>query len=234
MKTVLITGVSRGIGEALQFKFIKEGFNVLGTVYIGVDKVATDNDVGSRDEVPKTKIFKLDLSSPESIEQCVNEIIFAGTKIDILINNAGALFDEDDTSVIVEKLRKTLEVNLIGPIDFTERLISQINSGGQIINISSSAGSLEKAGRAESHYPYHYPSYKISKAGLNMYTCTLAQRLKKSNITVSSVHPGWVKTDLGGSEADITAEEAAEGIYGVIVSDKETGGFWFGKERMPW
>jgi NAD(P)-dependent dehydrogenase (short-subunit alcohol dehydrogenase family) len=234
MKTVLITGVSKGIGEALRLKFTKEGFDVLGTVYTGVGKINTETGTESCDGVPKAKIFELDLSSPESIERCANEIIETGTKIDILINNAGALFDEDDTSVIVDKLRKTLEVNLVGPIDFTERLISQINSGGQIINISSSAGSLEKAGRVESHYPYHYPSYKISKAGLNMYTCTLAQRLKKSDIIVSSVHPGWVRTDLGGPEADITAEEAALGIYSVVVSDKETGGFWFGKERMPW
>ncbi len=224
MKTVLITGVSKGIGEALFRKFTKEGFCVLGTVYSG-DSINRGGE---------SLIFKLDLSSPESISSCTSEIIATGKKIDILINNAGVLFDEDETSVVVDKLRKTLEINLIGPIDFTERLISSINPGGHIVNISSSAGSLEKATHAESHHPYHYPSYKISKTALNMYTCTLALRLKDSDITVSSVHPGWVKTDIGGQEADITPDQAAEGIFDVAVSRPETGKFWFGKEKLPW
>ena len=67
-----------------------------------------------------------------------------------------------------------------------------------------------------------------------MYTCTLALRLKDSDITVSSVHPGWVKTDIGGQEADITPDQAAEGIFDVAVSRPETGKFWFGKEKLPW
>lgn len=224
MKTVLITGVSRGIGQALAKKFLEEGFNVMGTIYSGVSLEQNEN----------LSVFNLDLSSPESIIKCTEEIIATGKKIDILINNAGVLLDEDETRVVVEKLRKTLEINLIGPIDFTERLIPSINPGGHIVNISSSAGSLEKATHAESHHPYHYPSYKISKTALNMYTCTLAMRLKDSDITVSSVHPGWVKTELGGMEADITPTQAAEGVYGVAISKPESGKFWFGKERMPW
>ena len=102
MKTVLITGVSKGIGEALRLKFVHEGFNVLGTVYTGFDKIVTETGTGSDGGASKAKIFKLDLSSPESIEQCANEIIATGTKIVVLINNAGALFDEDVRSVIVE------------------------------------------------------------------------------------------------------------------------------------
>ncbi len=224
MKTVFITGISKGIGRALMQKFLDEGFDVIGTAYSG--------------DVPETherlSIFNLDLASSQSITACADSVISTGKKIDILINNAGILADEDETTVVVDKLRRTLDVNLIGPVDFTERLVSSIVSGGHIINISSTAGSLELAGKGESHFPLHYPCYKISKAGVNMYTRTLALRLKKDDITVSSVHPGWTKTDMGGEEADITPEEAADGIYSIAVSKPETGGFWFRGERLPW
>lgn len=178
--------------------------------------------------------YHLDLSSPENIAKCVAEISRSEKKIDILVNNAGVLLDEEETNVIPEKLRKTLEVNLIGTIDFTERIIPLVNNDGHIINISSSAGSLGMADGTNSHYPRHYPSYKISKTALNMYTRTLAVRLKDAGIVVSSVHPGWVRTDMGGQEADISPEEAAEGIYYIAVSHPKTGQFWFKDERMPW
>lgn len=90
----------------------------MGTVYTVEDKIEAG------ESVVNSAIFKLDLSSPESIERCANEIIATGEKIDILINNAGALLDEDGTGVVIEKLRKTPDVDLVGPIDFTERLIS--------------------------------------------------------------------------------------------------------------
>lgn len=67
-----------------------------------------------------------------------------------------------------------------------------------------------------------------------MYTCILALRLKKDEITVSSVHPGWVRTNIGGPEADIEPEEVADDIYKLDVSKPKTAGFWFKGERLPW
>ena len=222
--TVLITGVGKGIGKALVEKFLKEGYFVIGTIFSG--------------EAPKHKnllTYELDLSKSESITTCAEGIAKSGKSIDILINNAGVMVDEEETKVIPEKLRKTLEINLIGTIGFTEQIIRLVNKGGHIVNISSQAGSLENAIRPNlSHSPYHYPSYKISKAALNMYTRVLALQLKDSDITVSSVHPGWVKTDMGGEEADITPEEAAEGIYKLSISKPETGQFWFRDKNISW
>ncbi|MDO8466604.1 MAG: SDR family NAD(P)-dependent oxidoreductase [bacterium] len=220
---VLITGTDKGIGKALAEKFLAEGHFVFGA-YLSEAFPASDASAS----------HQLDLSSPESIAECAKKISESGKKIDILINNAGILLDEDETRVLVDKLRETLEVNLIGTIDFTERVIPMIPKGGHIVNISSTAGSLEFAGTGKSHHPYHYPSYKISKAALNMYTRTLATALKDSEIIVSSVHPGWTKTAMGGQEADITSEEAAAGIYKFAISKPETGLFWFKGERLPW
>jgi NAD(P)-dependent dehydrogenase (short-subunit alcohol dehydrogenase family) len=91
---------------------------------------------------------------------------------------------------------------------------------------------LEETGH-HSHFLGHYPSYKISKTAINMYTRTLALRLK-DQVTVSSVNPGWVKTDMGGEDADITPEEATENIFKFAISKPDSGLFWFNGEMMPW
>jgi len=113
-------------------------------------------------------------------------------------------------------------------VHLTEKLIPYINRPGKIINISSSAGSLNRKSNV------YYPDYKISKAALNMYTKTLARRLESKNILVASIHPGWVKTDMGGQNADLTPEEAANNIYRRIITLKETGLFWFKQDKFPW
>lgn len=222
MKTILVTGVNKGIGRALAEKYLALGHEVIGTYF------STPPDYSHE----HLTLFPLDLSDSKSIEQCIVDITKLGKKIDILHNNAGALLDEGETTVVIEKLRKTLEINLIGTIDFTERVLPLMNKGGHIINTSSSAGSLKKG--VSSHWPGHYPAYKISKTALNMYTRTLADRLKDSGITVSSVHPGWVKTDMGGEEANVTPAEAADSLYTLALSHPETGKFWFNGEEFPW
>lgn len=223
MKTVLITGISRGIGKAIADRFLAEGWEVFGTSISGEVDFSSEN----------LPIFQLDLSVPMSIEACVQKISEQNKKIDILINNAGALFDEEEIVVVVDKLRKTLEVNLIGTIDFTERVIPLLSSDAHIINISSSAGSLAEA-LYESHELGHYPSYKISKTALNMYTRTLALRFKDEKKIVSSVHPGWVKTEMGGENAEITPEVAGKNIFDFAITRPESGGFWHDGKIMPW
>lgn len=87
-----------------------------------------------------------------------------------------------------------------------------------------------------SHYPYHYPAYKISKVAVNMYTRTLANRFQRDgkSVIVSSVHPGWVSTEMGGEEAPISPKEAAHDIFTFAISNPPTGGFWFKGEKLEW
>jgi len=224
MKTVLITGINCGIGRATALTFLNKGFRVFGTSQSGTADYAHEN----------LTIFALDLSDPQSIDACVREITTQETQLDILINNAGVLLDEDDTTLVPEKLRATLEVNLIGTADFTERLVPCLAPGAHIIFVSSTAGSLERTGHLQSHYPGHYPAYKISKTALNMYMRTLAMRLKDEHVIVSSVHPGWVRTNMGGPDADLSPEEAGEDIATFAVSTPETGNFWFKGKQLPW
>jgi NAD(P)-dependent dehydrogenase (short-subunit alcohol dehydrogenase family) len=228
MKNVLITGISRGIGKATAQKFLNEGYYVIGT--------SVSNDVDFTHE--NLKVIQLDLTDSDSIRKCVDEIEVLGLKIDILDNNAGMLFDDGETHLSIEKLRETLEINLIGTADFTERLVPFMNTKGHIIFISSSAGSISETDyTTHSHHPNQYPAYKISKAALNMYMRTLAMRLEKevAGIKVSSVHPGWVKTEMGGDDAPMTPEGAALHIFTTATNESiETGQFWYKGERYRW
>ena len=220
MKTIVITGISRGIGRALAERFLENGDFVIGTSTSGTCPVERD----------RLLTLQLDLANPENIAVCAKAIIDSGKKIDILINNAGIWSGVDENPTIdMGLLRKTLEVNLFGTIEFTERIIPIMNQGGHIVNVSSRMGSLEYCEKGG----INWPDYKISKAALNMVTKILAGRLA-GNITVSSVHPGWVKTDMGGSDADIEPEEAAEDIFKLAVSKPKSGQFWFKGEKFPW
>ena len=224
---VIITGVGKGVGLALAKKFLAEGFLVCGSFYENKPDFSDDNFFG----------FPLDLGSEKSRDEAVAELKKRSIKFDILINNAGVLLDDEETSVVLDKLRKTLGVNLIGAIDFTEKVLPLLSDTAHIVNVSSTAGSLgEMKNFIHSHAPFRYPAYKISKTALNMYTCTLALRMsrEKPGVVVSSVHPGWVKTDMGGEDADMSPSQAADGIYNTAISRPESGGFWFSGERVPW
>lgn len=224
MKTVLITGVSRGIGKAVAKKFLDNGWFVIGTSTSGLANRDSEN----------LSLIKLDLSDPKSIEEASRAISNQGKKIDILVNNAGVLHEKGNPIKIeMESLRSTLSVNLLGTIDFTEHIIPLINSGGHIVNISSQMGSFQTK-ELGARSAGSYPSYRISKAALNMYTHALSGRLEKEGVKVSSIDPGWVRTDMGGPEGERSPEEAAEDVFNLINSDGESGKFWHKGKIREW
>lgn len=224
MKTAVITGASRGIGMATAKKFLAEGYKVIGTSRTGEINLEHSN---------LTKIA-LELSSSESIEKATQQIGNVAESIDVLVNNAAVALDTWDTGVNLEKVRKTFEINLFGLIDLTEKLVSLMSRGGHIININSRYGSFSMPIDDDSSI-----GYRMAKAALNMYTRFLAERLKKQEVIVSSLDPGWVKTDMGNSGAseefgapDREPEEPANEIFDIVQNVRETGKFWYkGKER---
>ena len=223
MQTILITGGSKGIGYATVKKFLNEGWNVITTSIGGKVDIESDHLI----------VIPLDYLKPESIASTVETIKKLSTPIDILVNNVGILLEHEDNELDIQKLRQTFEVNVVGTIDLTERILAEslVKSGGHIVNISSGTGLLSDEIRNE----WVCTSYRISKAGINMYTKTLAFRLKEKGIVVFAITPGWVKTQMGGDEAPRTPEEAAEVIFWLATQKSiETGSFWQQREKRNW
>ena len=225
MKTIVITGASRGIGLATAKKFLAEGWRVIGT-YLKTPITISD---------PNFAAILLDQGSPESIARAVEEIQKIAPNIDALVNNAAVLLDARDEVLDVEKLRKTFEADLFGLVDLTERLTPLMSSGSHIVNIDSVYGAFsfpidDKKGT----------SYRLAKAALNMYTRILAFRLAPRGIIVSSLDPGWVKTEMGKSVASETEgpdrepDEPANDIYRLVTNVTETGCFWRFGEKREW
>lgn len=218
MKTVLVTGASRGIGRAIAEKFLSEGWSVIGTSTSGKAVLKHQN----------LKVYKLDASDPQSVQKFVEEINNTNEKIDVLINNAGIYLDEDIFPLKREILQQTLDVNLIGLIDLTEKLMPLVNDGGHIINMSSPMGSITELNGADA------PAYRISKLAINMFTRTLADELRNRKITVSSLDPGWVKTDMGGSSAPRDPSEPAKEMFELATSKVDSGYFWHKGKKRDW
>ena len=223
MKTIIITGASRGIGLATAKRFLAEGWRVIGT-YLNTPMPIVNQNLLT---------VQFDQGDSSSIANAVKEIEKMAPEIDAIVNCAGIILDAHDTKADVEKIRKTFEVNVLGVIDFTERLLPNLRNGSHVINIDSLYGAFS--------FPIDDTSstgYRLAKAALNMYTRTLAFRFKDKGIIVSSLDPGWVKTDMGNAvpteteKPDREPEETANDIYQLVILLKESGHFWrFGKKR---
>ncbi|WP_131781762.1 SDR family NAD(P)-dependent oxidoreductase [Legionella gresilensis] len=213
MKRILITGASRGIGLETAKLFLNKGWQVIGTSTTGYSKF----------EHPGLKIYALNLANSQSIKQFANQL----DSIDILINNAAVLLDHwQEVKINLDELRTTFDVNVFGTIELTEGCIKKINKQGQIINIASGWGAF-----SSNDSPYA-PNYKLSKVCLNMYTKLLAERL--SNIIVSSIDPGWVKTDMGTQRAPKLAATVAKELYDLVHLPKKSGLFWHEGKVREW
>ncbi|MCE0724726.1 MULTISPECIES: SDR family NAD(P)-dependent oxidoreductase [Legionella] len=205
MNTLVITGISRGIGLETAKIFLKNDWLVIGTSTTG--RTVLNH--------PNLKIHPLNLTDSEQINQFARQL----PKIDALINNAAVLLEDwQEEKISMSQLRETFNVNVFGTIELTEQCISKLNPNAQIINISSGWGAFSSNDSAS------VPHYKMSKSCLNMYTLLLAKRLPK--IIVSSFDPGWVKTDMGTNNAPKLPSKTAHELYELINKQKESGYFW--------
>lgn len=220
-KTVLITGANAGIGLALAQLLLENNYKVIGTSRNGIIKEINN---------PNFIAIPLELTDTASIKKASALLRTTALKLDILINNAGIAPDINTLKPDLASMRETFNTNVFGLVDFTETVLDIINGNGQILNISSQMGVLNKATAANG------TAYRMSKTALNMYTRTLAIRLESRTIAVSSIHPGWVQTKLATHGAPLTTAQAATGILKLLASRMKTGTFWNAatQEEMPW
>ena len=218
----VVTGANRGIGYALTRNLLERGYEV----HVGVRNPDAESLKKLEGDL---HVHRLDVSDPGSIRSFADEL--SGVDIDLLINNAGVLFRDGLGNLEYEKFIYTLKVNTVGPLFLVDALLGNIKRGGKIINIDSVMGSIAL------HSGTHSYSYSVSKAALNMVTKILAVDLKGKGRTVVSVHPGWVRTDMGGSNAPMEPEKSAEAILNLAekLTISDTGKFFeYTGRELPW
>lgn len=196
--TILITGAGRGIGRALVQEAQAQGRAVIGT------------QRGPGD-LPGVETAQLDVTDPASVRALAAGL--AGRAIDVLVCNAGVLLDRGqdlDTGYAPEIWAESFAVNVTGVFLTVQALLPNLRAaGGKIAIISSQMASTTRA-------PGGTYAYRASKAAALNLGRNLATDLKAEGIAVGIYHPGWVQTDMGGSGADISPEEAARGLMARI------------------
>ena len=223
-RTVLITGANRGIGLELARQYAAAGWNVIGT--------ARQPDAADALQALEADIVQLDVTDPASVDRLAEAL--ESRPIDLLINNAGIqplmwTLDEID----FEAFDRALDVNLTGPVRVTRALLPNLRAGNlrRVVNITTNLSSI--AGNEDGGFY----GYRESKAALNMFTRSLAAELGPEGFVCIVLHPGWVKTDLGGPQAPLQVDDSVRGMRSVIdgLTAGDNGTFWtYAGEQMPW
>lgn len=203
---ILITGTSRGIGLALTVEALKNGHSVFA--------VARSTDSLSalqRDFQKQLTLVKADVSQDSGIKavvEAVKSATLSNGALDTLINNAGVLKTTAETSDFAE----SFHLNAVVPFQLTNALMPYLlkSKEPRVVQITSKMGSIDDNSGGG------YYAYRSSKSALNMITKSLAVDFPK--VRFALVHPGWVKTDMGGSGAQVEVADSAKGIWNVINS----------------
>lgn len=228
MATVLITGANRGIGLEMARQYAEAGDKVIACVR-DPDSATELQEIAKSGDVTLEKMELGDFDSITALRKRVGD-----QPVDILINNAGWVGGSKQgiDDVDIAEWHRTLDINTIGPLILAREFKSNLaaSGDGKLMNVSSQL--------AASTWPMGgMLIYTTTKAGLSKITQVLAIDWKDEPITVAVMHPGWVKTDMGGPHAELTPEESAEGIRNVIagLTKADSGKFykWNG-EIHPW
>ena len=220
MKTAVITGANRGIGLAISQQLVDKGWDVIAICR---------SDSEDIEAIAHMVISGIDVTHPEHLEQ-VKKII-GDQRIDLLINNAGLLQDEQLGDIDYESMRTQFEINALAPLRVTETLLDNLAEGGKIANITSRMGSI-----ADNDSGGRY-GYRASKAAFNAIGKSLAEDLRPRGIAVAQLHPGWVQTRMVNFGGLITPEESAAGLIERIeaLTLENSGSFWHSNgEVLPW
>lgn len=244
-RVAVVTGSYKGLGFEIAKKLAK--LDNIQVIISGRDKVK-GLEAGAKlaQEGLEVDYLPLDVSDDKSVEDFVSALRKHYGRIDILVNNAGVnpTKEAEEGSFLTAKLDtviSTFAVNTVGPLRICQALIPMMKERnyGRIVNVSTEMASLNSI--ANDFYPLA-PSYRLSKIGLNGIASLLAKELKGTNILINNYSPGWMKTDIGGADAPLTAEEGAEtAVYLATLPDGGPQGGFFAEMRkfggpfaLPW
>ena len=198
MPHVVIIGASRGIGRELALQYADSGWDVLATVRKDSDAVSLRGVTAA----------VADVTDEGALIGLASRV---AAPIDVLIVNAGVGSRERSLAdVDAKQWRQVMEVNALGPLLVLRALAGKVADGGRVAALSSRMGSIgETSGGSY--------AYRMSKAALNMGLANFALE-QKGRVAVAALHPGWVKTDMGGPGAQVEIADSAAGLRTVIAS----------------
>lgn len=231
MATVLITGANRGLGLEFCKEYARDGWTVIACCR--EPQSATALTALAAEYTPLT-IYALDVSDFTQIDRLAAQL--DGVSIDVLINNAGVYGDTSEHGfgqLVYADWTKTLLINVQAPVKMAEAFLPHLLRGDKkvLASISSLMGSIADNSSGGSIV------YRSSKAALNAAMKSVALDIKAQGVGILLLHPGWVKTDMGGSNAPIEAPESVAGMRQVIAafSPTQSGGFFkYDGTPLPW
>ncbi len=235
-RVALVTGANRGIGLELCRQLAESGFRTvlssrderLGAV--AVQQLATDGI--------EVLYCPMDVTKRFTVDRAIDFVLGSCGRLDVLVNNAGALLDEApaaDADQVLATTDATLldsfQVNALGVYRVCRAAfpVMQRQGYGRIVNVTSGAGSLARMNS-------RHPAYRISKAAANAVTRVFADLAGDADIKVNSATPGWVRTDMGGPDAERDVATGAAGIVSLtqLPADGPNGGFFLDGEVIEW
>jgi len=192
MKVALVTGASRGIGHAISLQLKEDGYRVLGTA-------TTSSGIKSLKD-KGIEGLELDLNSPNSKETFWQEIESKEVNISILVNNAGITRDNIVLRMSDNEWQDIMNVNLNGAFYLTKKILKMMLKlkWGRVINITSTSASIGNKGQS---------NYSAAKAGVEAFTKSLAREVGKRNITINSIAPGFISTDMTEQNDTVNSED---------------------------
>ncbi|XP_056383362.1 C-factor-like isoform X2 [Hyla sarda] len=249
---ILITGCNRGIGYEMVRQLTEQQCPPKQIFATCRDPSSPQNkklnDLAAK--YPNVIVIKLETTDANSIKEAVKEVKkhLNGAGLNLLVNNAGIMLNSNLESADSADFMNVYSTNVVGPFLLAKELLPFLKKAAEenhqkpfswsksaIINISSQLSSIENTPECYNIHPV--PSYRCSKAALNMLTKCQSLSYKKDGILCTAVHPGWVQTDLGGPDALLTVEQSVQGVLKVLYSlSEEHSGIlitWEGN-ILPW
>ncbi|MDF2963213.1 MAG: hypothetical protein K0S39_4948 [Paenibacillus sp.] len=233
-KIALVTGANKGIGFEVARQLGQQGITVL----VGARTKTTADEAASKlqNEGIQAIGVQLEVTNADHIAELARFINNEYGRLDILVNNAGIWAEKSGYEV--DFLRDTFEVNTFAPFFITEALLPLLlkSNAGRIVNQSSGLGSIQLLLSNEDVQKYATPAYSASKSALNMLTAFWSQKWKDTNLKINAAHPGLVRTQMGGENAELSVEDGAKTAVrlATLPDDGPTGGFYYMDTQFPW
>ncbi len=237
LRIAVVTGANRGLG----LETCRQLARLLGLTVILTSRDPHKGEAAAatlRDAGLDVRYHTLDVTDPQSVHRLAKYVEVEFGRLDVLVNNAGVFLDPldspdpDAASVFradLDTVRRSMETNVYGPLLLCQALVPLMQRKGRIVNVSSGMGQLSDMNGG-------CPGYRFSKTALNALTRMLADEQRDSHIKVNSVCPGWVRTDMGGPQAERPVEQGADTIVwlATLPDDGPSGGFFRDRKAIPW